>query len=96
MYPTFDDSAYRRASSLGTTGAQMAAIAQQPLDFTYEQYLRQQNDPLSKAAAAGGLYGNIRGGNSVTSTTNSPNTLASGLGGGLSSLGFYDLMTRGY
>jgi len=71
MAPTFGNQAYTDASQLLKSGQIMQDQAQQGLDFNYQQFLDQQNDPYKKMAAAAGVFGTNLGGTSKTESTQS-------------------------
>lgn len=71
MAPQFGDLAYKDASQMLNAGQIMQDQAQQPLDFQYQQFQEQQNDPYKKLAAMSGVFGSNLGGSSTTQSTNS-------------------------
>lgn len=90
----FAEQPFRNANALGTVGSQMNAFAQQPLDFNFQQYQAQQQDPYNRLGLYGNLYGAARGGQSQTSTTGGGNTAAGLLGGAVTGLGLYNLFNQ--
>jgi hypothetical protein len=71
MAPQFANQAYTDASQLMGAGQTMQDQAQQQQDFNYEEFMRQQNDPYQKMAAAAGVFGTNLGGSSKTESTQS-------------------------
>lgn len=90
----FAEQPFRNANALGTVGSQMNAFAQQPLDFNFQQYQAQQQDPYNRLGLYGNLYNAARGGQSQTSSTSGGNTAAGLLGGAATGAGIYNLLTR--
>ena len=90
----FAEQPFRNANALGTVGTQMNAFAQQPLDFNFQQYQAQQQDPYNRLGLYGNLYNAARGGQSQTSSTGGGNPAAGLLGGAVTSLGLYNLFNQ--
>jgi hypothetical protein len=90
----FAEQPFRNANALGAVGSQMNQFAQQPLDFNFQQYQAQQQDPYNRLGLYGNLYGAARGGQQQTSTTGGGNTAAGLLGGAVTGLGLYNLFNQ--
>lgn len=71
MAPQFGDLAYKDASQLLNVGQIQQDNAQNPLDFQYQQFQEQQNDPYKKLAAMSGVFGSNLGGSSTTKSEQS-------------------------
>lgn len=69
MAPQFGDLAYKDASQLLNVGQIQQDQAQQPLDFNYQQFQEQQNDPYKKLAAMSGVFSSNLGGSSSTQSS---------------------------
>lgn len=66
MAPQFANQAYTDASQLLNAGQLQQDQAQQGLDFNYQQFQEQQNDPYKKLAAMSGVFGSFPGQSSTT------------------------------
>ena len=64
--PTFGNQAYQDASQLMNAGQAIQDQNQQGMDFNYQQFQEQQNDPYKKLAAMSGVFGSNLGGSSTT------------------------------
>jgi hypothetical protein len=71
LAPTFGNQAYTDASQLMNAGQVLQDQSQQGLDFNYEQFQNQQNDPYKKLAAMSGVFGSNLGASSTTQSSNS-------------------------
>ena len=69
MAPQFGDMAYKDASQMLNAGQIMQDQSQNNLDFGYQQYLDQQNDPYKKLAAMSGVFGTNLGASSSTQSS---------------------------
>jgi hypothetical protein len=66
MAQQFGNQAYTDASQLLNAGQLQQDQAQQGLDFNYQQFQEQQNDPYKKLAAMSGVFGSFPGQSSTT------------------------------
>lgn len=66
MAQQFGNQAYTDASQLLNAGQLQQDQAQQGLDFNYQQFQEQQNDPYKKLAAMSGVFGSAPGQSSTT------------------------------
>lgn len=66
MAPQFANQAYTDASQLLNAGQLQQDQDQQGLDFNYQQFQEQQNDPYKKLAAMSGVFGSFPGQSSTT------------------------------
>lgn len=71
MAPQFGNMEYQDASQLLNAGQIMQDQTQKPMDFQYQQFQEQQNDPYKKLAAMSGVFGSNLGGSSTTQTQQS-------------------------
>ncbi len=71
MAPTFANQAYTDASQLMSAGQTLQDQQQQGLDFNYQQFQEQQNDPYKRLAAMSGVFGSDLGGSSTTTSQQS-------------------------
>lgn len=71
MAPTFGNMAYQDASQLLNAGQIIQDQSQKGLDFDYQQFQEQENDPYKKLAAMAAVFGSNLGGTSKTESTNS-------------------------
>ena len=71
MAPQFGDLAYKDASQLLNVGQIQQDDSQNPLDFQYQQFQEEQNDPYKKLAAMSGVFGSNLGSSSTTNSTQS-------------------------
>lgn len=69
MAPTFGNQAYQDASQMLNAGQVLQDQQQQNLDFGYQQYQDQQNDPYKKLAAMSGVFGSNLGSTSTTTSS---------------------------
>lgn len=66
MAQQFGNQAYTDAGQLMNAGQIMQDQAQQGLDFGYQQFQEQQNDPYKKLSAMAGVFGSFPGQSSTT------------------------------
>lgn len=66
MAQQFGNQAYQDAGQLLNAGQLMQDQQQQGLDFGYQQFQEQQNDPYKKLAAMSGVFGSFPGQSSTT------------------------------
>jgi hypothetical protein len=90
----FAEQPYRAANAMGTVGQQMNNYAQQPLDFQFQEFMRQQADPASRLGVYGTAYNTARGGNQVNTQQTGSNPAAGLIGGAASGMGLYNLFTN--
>lgn len=69
LAPTYGDQAYKDAGQLMNAGNFMQDQKQQGLDFGYQQFQDQQNDPYKKLAAMSGVFQSFPGQSSTTTQT---------------------------
>lgn len=69
MAPQFGDLDYKDASQMLNAGQIMQDQDQKPMDFQYQQFQEQQNDPYKKLAAMSGVFGSNLGGSSSTQSS---------------------------
>jgi hypothetical protein len=69
MAPGFANQAYTDASQLMSAGQTLQDQDQNNLDFDYEQFMAEQNDPYQKLAAMSGVFGSNLGGSSTTTSS---------------------------
>ena len=69
MAPQFGDMAYKDASQMLNAGQIMQDQSQNNLDFGYQQYQDQQNDPYKKLSAEAGVFGTNLGASSSTQSS---------------------------
>mgnify|MGYP001566626348 FL=1 len=68
MAPQFGNLAYQDASQLLNVGQIEQDQAQKGLDFGYQQFQEQENDPYKKLAAMAAVFGSNLGGSSTTTS----------------------------
>ena len=66
MAPTYGNAAYQDAGQLMNVGQMYQDQSQQGLDFNYQQYQDEENDPYKKLAAMSGVFGSNLGASSTT------------------------------
>lgn len=69
MAQQFGNQAYQDAGQLLNAGQLQQDQAQQGMDFNYQQFQDQQNDPYKKLAAMSGVFGSFPGQSSTTTQT---------------------------
>lgn len=69
MAPEFGNMAYQDAGQLMNAGQTLQDQGQNNLDFAYQQYQDQQNDPYKKLSAMSGVFGSNLGGSSKTQSS---------------------------
>ena len=69
MAPTYGNAAYQDAGQLMNVGQMYQDQSQNNLDFNYQQYQDQQNDPYKKLAAMSGVFGSNLGASSSTQSS---------------------------
>ena len=69
MAPTYGNAAYQDAGQLMNVGQMYQDQSQNNLDFNYQQYQDQQNDPYKKLAAEGGVFSTNLGASSSTQSS---------------------------
>ena len=94
-YQGFDQAATNRAALLGTAGADMNRYAQQPLDFNFSEFQRQQQDIPNKLGTYGQMYGAGVNGQSVQSTPTGNSPAANLIGGATTAAGLWNLFNSG-
>lgn len=96
QWQAFAEQPYRAANALGTVGNQMYGIANQNNQFSFDEFMRQQQQPYQQLGMYSQLYGAARGGNQTQTTPAGGNQAAGALGGAASGLGLYNLFNRGF
>lgn len=66
MAPTFGNLAYQDAAQMMKAGQTLQDQSQNNLDWSYQQYVDEQNDPYKKLAAMSGVFGTNLGGSTTT------------------------------
>ena len=69
MAPTFGNAAYQDASQLMNAGQIQQDQSQNNLDFSYQQYQDEENNPYKQLAAMGGVFGSNLGASSTTQSS---------------------------
>lgn len=93
-YQGYDQANTNRIAMLNTAGNEMNRYAQQPLDFNYEQFMRQQQYPAQQLQTYQNAYNTGVNGQSVQSTPTGNSPAANLLGGATSAIGLYNLYNQ--
>lgn len=93
-YQGYDQAATNRMAMLNTAGNEMNRFAQQPLDFNFQEFMRQQGYPAQQLQTYQNAYNTGVNGQSVQSTPTGNSPAANLLGGATSALGLYNLFTQ--
>lgn len=93
-YQGYDQAATNRMAMLNTAGNEMNRFAQQPLDFNFQEFMRQQGYPAQQLQTYQNAYSTGVNGQSVQSTPTGNSPAANLLGGATSALGLYNLFTQ--